>query len=210
MPKKEGINWEGSSVIWAIMIWSFGCANFVLEVRWVDKNSYLPDLLYMIWTGLPKISSRAEINILADPGFSHFRETLDSEFCGRKDYWETTVPRFYLIHLYTLLVCALQFVVESIVRYDTHNPSQLHLVDSYSDECLVFTEQVSKTIQGSFRTGRKPPKKSFIKKYTESRPVPDRWLVRLYKLYNSKCQCNRPDDAFHRTPEMMCGMNVHL
>ena len=201
----------------------FWLCKFVLEVRRVDKNCYPPDSLYMICTGLQralKFAGRAEINILGDPGFSRFRDTLDSEMkrlratgkyqkkkaevIGTDEeniLWEKGLlgsqsPQVLLDTLVYLI--GLCFAIRGGEhRKLRHDPSQIQLVDSYSGECLVFTEHVSKTNQGGLLHRKKAPKKVI---HHENIRNPDRCLVRLYKLYNSKCPTDRPKDAFYLKP----------
>ena len=62
---------------------------------------------------------------------------------------------------------------------------------------LVYTESVSKTNQGGLLHRKKQPKKVTHHANVE---FPERCLVRLFKLYNSKCLKDRPDDAFYLRP----------
>jgi len=73
-----------------------------LKLGWLTKNNcYPPDSLYMICTGLqyiwPKICWQSGNNILGNPGFSCFRDTLDSEM----NHWfssNTTHGYYHLLH----------------------------------------------------------------------------------------------------------------
>ena len=77
-------------------------------------------------------------------------------------------------------------------------PSQLELVEpENASPYLIFTEFVSKTNQGGLVHHKKQPKQVTHHANVE---CPDRCLVRLFKLYNSKCPANRPDDAFYLRP----------
>ena len=62
---------------------------------------------------------------------------------------------------------------------------------------LAFTEFVSKTNQGGLLHRKKQAKQVTHHVNVEN---PDRCLVRLFKLYNSRCPANRPDDAFYLRP----------
>ena len=60
---------------------NFWLCKFVLEVRRKDTKPYSPDTLYQICCGLLRLlkqADRAEVNILTDPAFHQFRETLDA------------------------------------------------------------------------------------------------------------------------------------
>ena len=79
-----------------------------------------------------------------------------------------------------------------------HHPSQLKLIDTPgTTPYLVYEEDVSKTNQGGLQH-RKCEKKQVVHyAHTEN---PQRCLIRLYKLYQSKCPKDRPDGAFYLKP----------
>ena len=73
-------------------------------------------------------------------------------------------------------------------------PSQLELVEhSDGNSCLIFTEFVSKTNQGGLLHRKKEPKKVVHHANAE---FPELCLIRLFKLYNSRCPKDWPDNAF--------------
>ena len=77
-------------------------------------------------------------------------------------------------------------------------PSQLQLVEpANASPYLAFTEFVSKTNQGGLLHRKKQAKQVTHHVNVEN---PDRCLVLLFKLYNSRCPANRPDDAFYLRP----------
>ena len=79
-----------------------------------------------------------------------------------------------------------------------YRPSQLQLVEHEdSTPYLVYTEHVSKTNQEGLLHRKKQPKKVV---HHANYQYPERCLVRLFKLYNSKCPEERPDDAFYLRP----------
>lgn len=62
---------------------------------------------------------------------------------------------------------------------------------------VLFTEFVSKTNQGGLIHRKKQPK---TVTHHANMKYPERCLVRLFKLYNSKCPEDRPDEAFYLCP----------
>ena len=79
-----------------------------------------------------------------------------------------------------------------------HDPSQIQLVEPAGGmPYLVFMEDVSKTNQGGLEHRKKVPKQVVHHLHAEA---PERCLVRLYQLYNSKYPRNRPNDAFYLKP----------
>ena len=88
-----------------------------------------------------------------------------------------------------------------------HRPSQLQLVEREgTTPYLLYTESVSKTNQGGLLHRKKQPKEVVHHANVDS---PQRCLVRLYKLYNSKCPKDRPDMLFTfvliLNPKVLCG-----
>ena len=65
----------------SIQALNFWPGKFVLEVRRKDGRPYSPDTLYQICCALLCLlreADRADVNILADPAFCHFRVTIDA------------------------------------------------------------------------------------------------------------------------------------
>ena len=72
------------------------------------------------------------------------------------------------------------------------------MVEPPSDRAyLRYTEDISKTNQGGLAHRRKEPKQVI---HYENIDNPERCLIRLYKLYMSKCPKDRPDSAFYLKP----------
>lgn len=186
--------------IWALKAWHFGCVNSCT----------------LLWVNL-KFTDRAELNLLTDSRFSRLRSTLDSEmkrlrstgqFQKKKAdvigvqeenaLWEKTILGD---HCPQSLVDTLVYYIGPYfaIRGGEHRnlkykPSQLVLFEPADGvPYLQFTESVSKTNQGGLQRRKKAPKKVIQHMNTTN---PERCLVRLYKLYNSKCPESRPDNAF--------------
>ena len=62
---------------------------------------------------------------------------------------------------------------------------------------LLYTEFISKTNQGGLQHRKKCPKQVM---HHGNLKCPECCLVRLYKLYNSKCPEKRPNSAFYLRP----------
>ena len=202
----------------------FWLCKFVLELRRADGECYPPDSLYAICSGLNrslKFSDRADINLLSNLGFSRFRGVLNAEMkrlrsTGRyrrktarvirseeEDLlWEKGLlgehnPKVLLDTL--VYYIGLYFAIRGGEhRKLRHNPSQIQLVEPVGGTpYLVFKEDVSKSNQGGLLHRKKVPKQVVHHLNAEA---PERCLVRLYKLYNSKCPRNRPNNAFYLKP----------
>ena len=76
-----------------------------------------------------------------------------------------------------------------------HHPSQLKLVEGIP--FLVYTPEVSKTNQGGLKNQKLAQEETVHYANTSD---PSRCLIRLYKLYNSKCPIDRPAGAFYLKP----------
>ena len=62
---------------------------------------------------------------------------------------------------------------------------------------MEYTESVSKSNQGGLLHRKKVPKQVIHHSNVED---PERCVVRLYRLYNSRCPKDRPDNAFYLKP----------
>ena len=76
--------------------------------------------------------------------------------------------------------------------------NQIKLIDTPgTTPCLEYEEDVSKTNQGGLQH-RKCEQKQVV--HYANTDNPQRCLIRLYKMYQSKCPENRPDGAFYLKP----------
>ena len=79
---------------------NFWLAKFVLEVRRRDGKSYSGETLYQICCGLLRLlkeADRAEVNILSNPVFCHFRASLDARMKEIKATGEHKVKKAEVI-----------------------------------------------------------------------------------------------------------------
>jgi integrase len=196
----------------------------VFEVRRQDKQHHPPDSLYSICSSLQrslKFSDRADIKLLTDLKFSRFQGTLDAEMkrlrsTGKYKKQQAEVvdveqedalwakgllgdgnPQVLLDTLvfYIGLYFAIRGGEHRQLRYRS---SQLQVVEhADATPYLVYTENVSKTNQGGLLHRKKLPKKVV---HHANVQFPERCLLRLIRLYNSKCPKDRPDDAFYLRP----------
>ncbi len=79
-----------------------------------------------------------------------------------------------------------------------HTPSQLQLVEPPIGRAYItYREDVSKTNQGGLNSRRKKPNEVVHYANTTN---PERCYVRLFKVYNSRCPLDRPDNALYLKP----------
>ena len=94
-----------------------------------------------------------------------------------------------------LFFCFAQWAEHRNLRFQ---PSQIELVEPDNERAyLKYTEDVSKSNQGGITSRKKEPKQVV---HYENINNPERCLIRLHKLYTSKCPKDRPDGAFYLKP----------
>ena len=212
---------------------NFWLCRFVVEVRRKDKKPYPPSSLYQLCCGLMrslKFVDRLDVNFFISPVFAPFRSTLDAvmkelqasgQYATRKaeiitssiedEMWTKGVlgdhsPQALLDTLVFYIGMYFAFRGGEDHRRLRHHPSQLTLVESCSQpSCIRYTEDVSKTNQGGLKH-KKLEKKEVV--HYANPANPKRCLIRLYKLYNSKCPEDRPANAFYLKPLQIPKRNV--
>ena len=76
-----------------------------------------------------------------------------------------------------------------------HNPSQLQVIEPPDGRAyIIYREDVSKTNQGGLNSCRKKPKEVVHYANTTN---PERCFIQLFKVYNSRCPSDRPDNALY-------------
>ena len=203
---------------------NFWLCKFVIEARKKDQQPYPPDTLYSLCCGLFRAlkTDRADVKPFENPEFAAFTSTLDAKMkmlkstgeyqhkqaaviseemedvLWKKDVLGDTTPQQLLDTL--IFYIGLYFALRSGQEHRRlrHYPSQLKLVESQGRVAyLRYQEDVSKTNQGGLKQRKKVPKEVIQNENTQhSRKC----LVRLYKLYNSKCPQDRPNGAFYLKP----------
>ena len=201
------------------------CA-FVLEVRKKNGNVFVPNTLHHICCGIMRyvrINGMPEVDIFKDPGFSQFRMVLDAEmkhlqsagigsvhrkaepitFEEEEILWQKGIlgdhtpqslvnTMVYMNGLYFALRGGNEH------RNLRHKPSQIQLIERLGERSyLMYTEEISKNHPGGLK-GRKIKPKIVCHHANVSNP--ERCFVRLYKLYNSRCPPNRPNNAYYLKP----------
>ncbi|XP_065902920.1 zinc finger MYM-type protein 2-like [Dysidea avara] len=200
--------------------------SFVLEVRKKNGDVFIPDTLYHICCGIMRYlrtNGMPHINIFKDPGFSQFQMVLDAEMkrlqsagigtvhrkaepitCDEEEIlWQKGILGDHTAEALLNTMVYMNGVYFSLrggiehrnLRYE---PSQIKLFENPGEHpYLKYSEDVSKNHPGGLK-GRK--KKQKIVSHHANLPNPDRCFVRLYKLYNSRCPPNRPNNAFYLKP----------
>ena len=199
---------------------------FILEVRKRDGNVFVPNTLHHICCGIMRYlrtNGMPGIDIFKDPSFSQFRMVLDAEmkrlqsagigvvhqkaepitFEEEEILWQKKIlgdhtpeslvnTMVYMNGLYFALRGGSEH------RNLRHKPSQIQLIEKPGERpYLLYTEDVSKNHPGGLK-GRKIKPKIVCHHANVSNPK--RCFVRLYKLYNSHCPPNRPDNAYYLRP----------
>ena len=163
------------------------------------------------------------IDFFKDEGFSQFRMVLDSEmkrlqaagigiiqkkaepitFEEEEILWEKGIlgdatPQSLLDTM--LYMNGLYFALRGgkehrILR---HKPSQIQLIEKHGERpYLMYTEDLSKNHPGGLKGRKIKPKVVYHHANIEK---PERCFICLYKLYNSRCPPNRPDNAYYLQP----------
>ena len=207
---------------------SFWLPRFVMEVKKEKGDDYPPNSLYSLCCGIqrrlrcdenPVVS---DINIFTDSRFKKFTQVLDARMKQLQStglfekksaeviseetedrLWELGVlgdgnPQVLLdtIFYYIGLYFALRGGDEH--RRLRYQPCQISLHEPPTGKAyLVYTEDCSKTNQGGLLHRDRIAKK--ITHYANE-ACPERCLVRLFKLYMSKCPPDRPLNAFYLKP----------
>ena len=156
-----------------------------------------------------KDADRAEVKIFDDPCFQQFRGTLDARMkelrctgnyqpkraaviseeherlLWKKNLLGDATPQ-QLIHTMVFYI-GLFFALRSGAEHRNlrFQPSQIQLVEPDNERAyLQYTENVSKSNQGGLASRKKESKQVV---HYENVDNPERCLIRLYKLYMSKC-----------------------
>ena len=203
----------------------FWLPKFVMEARKGNGDSYPPDSLYSLCCGLQralKSNERADVNLFADSSFHKFRQILDSQMkilkaTGKFEkknadiITEEMEDRLWQLNILgdhnqqvlldtTFFYIGLYFALRGGEEHRRlrHNPCQIALHENPTGlSFLVYTEDKSKTNQGGLVHRDRASKQ--VTHY-ENKDCPQRCLVRLFKLYNSKCPPDRPHNSFYLKP----------
>jgi hypothetical protein len=202
-------------------------SRFVMEIRTKKGITYNPNSLHHLVCGIMrhirKNCGKPEIDFFKDPQFADFRSSLDAEMkrlqasgvgSTKKQAEPLTLEEEELLWEKKLLgdhspeallntmvfMSGLYFALRSgnEHRQLRHNPCQIQVIENPGERPhLRYTEDISKNHPGGLK-GRKQKPKVVIHHSNEENP--NRCFVRLFKLYNSLCPAERPDNAFYLSP----------
>ena len=203
----------------------FWLQRFVLEVRKSDGDHYCPESLYQVACGLQRFlrDMNMDVNFFEGYKFSQFRSVLDGELKrlnGTGKYihkkkagiitaemeevmWEKGLLGDHTpqVLIDTMVYCmGLYFALRSGEEHRRlrYRPSQIELVTTPNGkEFLRYKEDISKNNQAGLKQRKLAPKE--VVQYANDEN-PTRCPVHLYKLYNSRCPCDRPDNALYLAP----------
>ena len=196
---------------------SYWLEVFVLEVRKRDGSEYSPGTLHHLVAGLMCHLREAgiRIDIFSDDDFANFRRIRrngagkqkgqaevitedEEELLWSKGILGDHTPQALLNTVFYM--CGVYFALRSGQEHRQlcHKPCQITVVEKPGEgPYLLYIEDMSKNNQFGLK-GRKFLPKSVKQFSNESNP--DRCFTRLFKLYNSLCPVDRPDDAFYLKP----------
>ncbi|XP_064387442.1 transcriptional regulator QRICH1-like [Halichondria panicea] len=200
--------------------------KFVLEIRKKNGDEFPPNSLHHILCGIQRylrINGKPSIDFFKDPAFANFKLSLDAEMkrlqklglgSKKRQAEPLTIEEEELLWSTGLLGCSSpQTLVDTMVFMtglyfalrsgDKHRqlrfePCQIELVERSGERPhLVYTEDISKNRPGGIKGRKVKPKVVLHHANLEN---PDRCFVRIFKLYNSLCPENRPNNAFYLKP----------
>ena len=201
-------------------------SRFVLEVRKKDGAPYPPNSVYHIVCGIMRfirLNGKPEVDFFRDQDFAEFRGVLDAEMKRLKAsgigsqkrqaeplsleeeelLWEKGVlgdhsPQALLntVFFFNGIHFALRSGDEH--RRLRHGDSQIQVVEKPGERSyLLYVEDVSKNNQGGLK-GRKNKAKEVT--HYDNKENPSRCPVRIFKVYNSLCPSDRPENALYLQP----------
>ena len=201
-------------------------SRFVLEVRKKGGTEYHPDTLYHIVCGIMRFlrqNGKPEVDFLKEEAYADFRSTLDAEMKRLKRagvgshkrqaepltqeeeelLWEKRILGDHSPQALLNSVFFFNGVCFALRSGDEHRrlrfkECQIQVVEKPGERAyLLYTEDSSKNNQGGLK-GRKLKTKEVV--HHENTSTPSRCPVRLFRLYNSLCPKDRPENAFYLQP----------